>query len=97
MGVGMGSIQFLKETTEMTHMRPIPDSQFVTKSQPRGGSLLRRLVREESGQSMTEYILILAMVLMIFSKLKKGIMEKVMNLVGKVGGQMDTATEDAGG
>jgi len=78
-------------------MKPNSVNQILKATQVRSKRALARLVRDESGQSMTEYILILAMVLMIFSRLKKGIMEKVLNLVGKVGGQMDSATEDSGG
>ena len=60
------------------------------------GRLLARLVREESGQSMTEYILILAMVLMIFSKLKGVFLGKIMNMVNNVGKDMDAASSDSG-
>ena len=58
------------------------------------GRMLARFVREESGQSMTEYILILAMVLMIFSKLKGVFLGKIMNMVNNVGKDMDTASSD---
>jgi len=89
--------QVFEPKTEMTNMKPNSVNQILKATQVRSKRALARLVRDESGQSMTEYILILAMVLMIFSRLKKGIMEKVLNLVGKVGGQMDSATEDSGG
>ena len=74
------------------------ESHSITvKSFKAGASrTLWRLVRDESGQSMTEYILILAMVLMIFSKLKGVFLEKIMGMVKKVGDDMGEAASDTG-
>lgn len=70
----------------------------MTAKSIKAGALrtLRQLVRDESGQSMTEYILILAMVLMIFSKLKGVFLEKIMGMVRKVGEDMGEAASDTG-
>ena len=58
---------------------------------------MSRLLHEESGQSMTEYILILAMVLMIFSKLKGVFLNRIMTMVNKVGTGMEQAAQDDSG
>ena len=70
---------------------------ITVKSFKAGASrTLRRLVHDDSGQSMTEYILILAMVLMIFSKLKGVFLQKIMGMVNKVGDDMGEAASDTG-
>jgi pilus assembly protein Flp/PilA len=50
-------------------------------------------IRDEDGQSTTEYILILAVVVMIALKVNKDLGSKVTNLVGKVGGKMDSVVD----
>jgi Flp pilus assembly pilin Flp len=55
-------------------------------------SVLKRLYKDEQGQSTVEYILILAVVVMVALKFKttfQGQLEKIME---KVGGQIEQAT-----
>jgi Flp pilus assembly pilin Flp len=47
-----------------------------------------RLLRDERGQSTTEYILILSVVVMIAIKFKKTIGSKLDTMVNKLDGQM---------
>lgn len=49
----------------------------------------RRLLQEESGQSIVEYVLVLFIVVLIAKKVKDGIMSKVEGLVEKTGGKLD--------
>ena len=56
---------------------------------------LIRLWREEEGQSMVEYILMLSIVLMIFFKFKSSIMEYINSLIGNVGSQLNTAVSQS--
>ena len=58
-------------------------------------NLISRLWNDDSGQSTTEYILILSVVVMIAMKFKKEFGERLIGIVSKVGGQIDTATSDA--
>jgi Flp pilus assembly pilin Flp len=51
--------------------------------------LLKTFINDDRGQSTTEYILILAVVVMIAMKFKTLILGKVTGLVDQVGGQMD--------
>jgi Flp pilus assembly pilin Flp len=46
---------------------------------------------DEEGQSTTEYILILSVVVMIAMKFKSVFQEKLISAVNSVGGQIDTA------
>ncbi len=55
-------------------------------------SLSRSLLKDDSGQSMTEYILILFMVVLLFNQLKGRFLSKMQGLVDKVGGDLDSAT-----
>lgn len=55
--------------------------------------LLERLLREEEGQSTTEYILILSVVVMIAMKFRTVIGSKLDSLVSKVGDDMMKATD----
>ena len=55
---------------------------------------IERFLKEEEGQSTIEYILMLAIVVMIAMKFKGLIMNKMETLVGKVSGQIDEATQN---
>jgi Flp pilus assembly pilin Flp len=59
---------------------------------PRVAALSRALLKDDSGQSMTEYILILFMVVLLFNQLKGRFLSKMQGLVDKVGGDLDSAT-----
>jgi Flp pilus assembly pilin Flp len=60
--------------------------------------LLCALWADDRGQSTTEYILILAVVVMIAMKFKNSFGSKLSGIVDKLGGQLDTATTvDSGG
>mgnify|MGYP003352779820 CR=1 FL=1 len=78
-------------------MKQILSMQVLEVTRRRTKSALSRLLHEESGQSMTEYILILAMVLMIFSKLKGVFLNRIMTMVNKVGTGMEQAAQDDSG
>ncbi|MBN21632.1 MAG: hypothetical protein CL678_10135 [Bdellovibrionaceae bacterium] len=55
-------------------------------------NFIQRLWKDESGQSTTEYILILAVVVMIAVKFKKVLQEQILdNAVGKLSEKMGTA------
>jgi Flp pilus assembly pilin Flp len=51
--------------------------------------VLKAWYKDESGQTTTEYILILAVIVTIFMQFRK----KLTEMVGKIFGQLDTATE----
>jgi hypothetical protein len=63
-----------------------------SSAKQRASALLRSLVKDDSGQSMTEYILILFMVVLLFNQLKGRFLSKMQGLVDKVGGDLDSAT-----
>lgn len=52
-----------------------------------------RFLKDERGQSTTEYILILAVVVMIAMKFKGEITKRLVGLVDKVGADMGKVTE----
>ncbi len=54
----------------------------------------RRLLREESGQSIVEYVLVLFIVVMIASKVKSSIMTKVTGLVDNTGNRLDSFADE---
>lgn len=51
---------------------------------------LQRLWNDERGQSTTEYILILSVVVMIAIKFKKSFGDKIDGIVGTLGSQIDS-------
>ena len=53
-----------------------------------------RFMKEESGQSTTEYILILAVVVMVAVKFKSTFQTKLSNIVNQLGGQLDGAIQN---
>ncbi|MFN7685811.1 MAG: Flp family type IVb pilin [Oligoflexia bacterium] len=81
----------MSDTTDMNQHRFKPDWSVVRK---RASELARKLARDESGQSMTEYILILFMVVLLFNQLKGRFLGKMKGLVDKVGSDLDEATEE---
>ena len=48
-------------------------------------------IHDESGQSTTEYILMLAVVVMIAMKFKQQFQGRINNLISTVGNQLDSA------
>lgn len=54
----------------------------------------RRLLREESGQSIAEYVLIMFIVVMIAMKVKGSLMSKISTLVDTTGDKMDAFTNE---
>lgn len=58
--------------------------------------MLRRFWRDERGQSTTEYILILAVVVMIASKFRETFSKKLTGIVEKLGGEIDKAASTDG-
>jgi hypothetical protein len=50
----------------------------------------KRLLRDQGGQSMTEYILMLAIVVMIIVKLKGTLVPKLTEAMGTIGGTIDS-------
>ena len=57
------------------------------------GKHLKRFLLEEEGQSTTEYILILSVVVMVAMKFKGEFAKRLMTIVGNVGTQMDQVTD----
>ena len=55
---------------------------------------LARFVDAEEGQSTTEYILILSIVVLIAMKMKGTLQTKLVGIVEKVTGQIDSATNE---
>ncbi len=53
-------------------------------------SFFQRFMRDDRGQSTTEYILILSVVVLIAMKFKTQISARIEGLVGKVGDQMNS-------
>lgn len=58
--------------------------------------LAKNLLVDDRGQSTTEYILILAVVVMIAVKFKATFGNKLQSVVSNLGTQLDTATQDVG-
>ena len=56
--------------------------------------LLKRLIADETGQSTTEYILILSVVVMIAMKFKSTFQSQLTGIVGKLGTQIESATSE---
>lgn len=55
---------------------------------------MKNLWTDDRGQSTTEYILILAVVVMIAVKFKNTFGQKLTSVVNNLGGQIDNATSD---
>lgn len=53
---------------------------------------LRTLWKDETGQSTTEYILILSVVVMVAMKFKSTFQAKLTGILDNVGNQIDSAT-----
>ncbi len=53
-----------------------------------------KLLKASEGQSTTEYILILAVVVMLALKFKKTFSGKLSTIIEKLGGQIDEATNN---
>ncbi len=51
---------------------------------------LKNFLKDESGQTTTEYILILAVIVTIFMQFRT----KLKNIINKIFGELDTATGD---
>lgn len=51
---------------------------------------IKNFIKDESGQTTTEYILILAVIVTIFMQFRK----KLTTMLGNVFGQLDKATDD---
>ena len=56
---------------------------------------IKQLWLDDRGQSTTEYILILAVVVMLAMKVKEKLPEKVMAVLDKVTGNIDKAASDS--
>jgi Flp pilus assembly pilin Flp len=54
---------------------------------------IERFLKDDRGQSTTEYILILSVVVMIAMKFKKEFGDRLGGIVGKLGADIQTATE----
>ncbi len=52
---------------------------------------ISKFLKDESGQTTTEYILILAVIVTIFMQFRK----KLLNIINKLFGQLDSATNEA--
>lgn len=63
-------------------------------SQIKMKNALIRLFRDERGQTTTEYILILAVVVMIALKFKSVFGTKILGIVGNLGNTIDQETQD---
>jgi hypothetical protein len=85
--------QVLEKLSEMISMKHRFFSPGGSPARQKLGEMARRLIREESGQSMTEYILILFLVVLIFNQMKKGLLPKIQSLVGKIGSDLGEATD----
>lgn len=57
------------------------------------GRVMIRLLKDESGQSTTEYILILAVVVMVAMKFKSTFGSKLETILNTLGGNLDSATQ----
>ena len=54
---------------------------------------LKRFLKDDLGQSTTEYILILAVVVMVAMKFKKEFEGRLVSAISNVGGQIESATQ----
>ncbi len=55
---------------------------------------IRDFWKDEDGQSTTEYILILGVVVIIALKFKKGIGDKISNATDKIGGKIESVIDE---
>jgi Flp pilus assembly pilin Flp len=60
------------------------------------GQKLKALWRDERGQSTTEYILILSVVVMIAMRFKSAFQGKLKTIVDNLGNQIEEAARDTG-
>jgi len=51
---------------------------------------INNFLKDESGQTTTEYILILAVIVTIFMQFRK----KLLGILGKIFGQLESSTDD---
>ena len=58
---------------------------------------IKNFVQDESGQTTTEYILILAVIVTIFMQFRKRLLKIVEKLFGGLDSATDAALEDVGG
>jgi hypothetical protein len=56
-------------------------------------NFFRKSIKNRLGQSTTEYILILAVVVMVAMKFKTEFQSRLVNAVQNLGGQIETATQ----
>ena len=54
--------------------------------------ILKAFLEDESGQTTTEYIVILAIVIGVAAKFRQTIMTQVSNLLSQIQGKLDQAT-----
>jgi Flp pilus assembly pilin Flp len=59
-------------------------------------ALAARLFKDERGQSTTEYILILSVVVMVALKFKKTFQAQLDKMLGTLGKDLDSAVDDSG-
>ena len=57
-------------------------------------SVWRKFLRDERGQSTTEYILILSVVVMVAMKFKQTFQGKLTTIVDKLGGKIEDGMND---
>ncbi len=57
---------------------------------------IRRFLADDGGQSTTEYILILSVVVMVALKFKTTFQQKLGSMVDTLGSKVDTAMQDDG-
>ena len=95
LGLRVGSCKGSQVFERMSEMK-VMEQRFFNPSRAsvkqRVAALSRSLLKDDSGQSMTEYILILFMVVLLFNQLKGRFLSKMQGLVDKVGGDLDSAT-----
>jgi len=58
------------------------------------GNKIKQLMLDERGQSTTEYILILAVVVMVAMKFKNLFTGKMITAIGNVGDEIDQASQN---
>lgn len=56
--------------------------------------LLSQLMKDERGQSTTEYILMLAIVVMIAMKFRESFLGKLEGIIGRVGSNIDKVVDE---
>lgn len=59
-------------------------------------NFLVKLYKDDRGQSTTEYILILSVVVMVAMKFKATFQEKLIGIVDKLGGQISAGVDNQG-